>query len=56
MGVVELKGIAKHFGDVRAVDGIDLKIEEGEFLVIFRTLRMWKDYFDAHDCWFGNSN
>jgi len=34
MGVVELKGIAKHFGDVRAVDGIDLKIEEGEFLVI----------------------
>jgi len=34
MGVVEIKGIAKHFGKVRAVDGVDLQIEAGEFLVI----------------------
>ena len=34
MGVVQLNGIAKHFGDVYAVNGVDLKIEEGEFLVI----------------------
>ena len=34
MGVVEIKGIAKYFDKVRAVDGIDLQIEAGEFLVI----------------------
>jgi multiple sugar transport system ATP-binding protein len=34
MAVVETTGLQKHFGDVRAVDGIDLKIEEGEFLVL----------------------
>ena len=28
---IRLEGITKHFGDVRAVDGIDLRIEDGEF-------------------------
>lgn len=30
-GVVELVGLTKHFGDVTAVDGIDLRVEDGEF-------------------------
>ena len=34
MGLVELQGIKKYFDKVRAVDGIELEIEEGEFLVI----------------------
>jgi multiple sugar transport system ATP-binding protein len=34
MAVVETKGIKKHFGDVKAVNGVDLSIEEGELLVI----------------------
>jgi len=34
MAVVELKGIHKHFGDVKAVDGVDLSINKGELLVI----------------------
>jgi multiple sugar transport system ATP-binding protein len=34
MVVVETKGIKKHFGNVKAVDGVDLAIEEGELLVI----------------------
>jgi multiple sugar transport system ATP-binding protein len=34
MDVVEIKDIAKHFDKVRAVDGINLQIEAGEFLVI----------------------
>ncbi|MCH7664129.1 MAG: ATP-binding cassette domain-containing protein, partial [Chloroflexi bacterium] len=34
MAIVETKGIKKYFGDVRAVDGVDLTIEEGELLVI----------------------
>ncbi len=31
---VEVRGIAKHFDGVRAVDGVDLKSEVGEFLVL----------------------
>jgi len=34
MGVVELRGIEKHFGDVKAVDGVNLSINKGELLVI----------------------
>jgi multiple sugar transport system ATP-binding protein len=34
MATVETKAISKRFGDVRAVDGIDLMTREGEFLVL----------------------
>jgi multiple sugar transport system ATP-binding protein len=34
MAIVETKGIKKYFGDVRAVDGVDVATEEGEFLVL----------------------
>jgi multiple sugar transport system ATP-binding protein len=34
MAVVETIQLQKHFGDVHAVDGIDLQIAEGEFLVL----------------------
>jgi len=34
MGVVELRGIEKHFGNVKAVDGVNLSINKGELLVI----------------------
>ena len=34
MNLVELRGIKKYFDTVRAVDGVDLDISEGEFLVI----------------------
>jgi spermidine/putrescine transport system ATP-binding protein len=30
-GVVELVGLVKHFGDVAAVDDIDLRVDDGEF-------------------------
>ncbi|MFQ5693313.1 MAG: ABC transporter ATP-binding protein [Nitrospinota bacterium] len=33
MATVETIGIKKHFGEVRAVDGVDLASREGEFLV-----------------------
>lgn len=33
MAQVEVRGVKKHFGQVRAVDGVDLCTEEGEFLV-----------------------
>ena len=34
MAVVEVRGLRKEFGDVTAVDGVDLRSEEGEFLVL----------------------
>lgn len=34
MSVVEIKKIFKHFDNVRAVDGVDLEINTGEFLVV----------------------
>ena len=30
--MLELKGVARHFGGVRAVDGLDLKVAEGEIV------------------------
>ncbi len=34
MAFVELKGVTKHFNQVKAVDGVDLEIDAGEFLVL----------------------
>ena len=34
MAIVEARGVSKRFGDVRAVDGVDLSTKEGEFLVL----------------------
>ncbi|MEH6952062.1 ABC transporter ATP-binding protein [Nitrobacter sp. NHB1] len=34
MAVLEVKGLAKHFGDFKALKGVDLKTGEGEFLTI----------------------
>lgn len=34
MAVVETVKLSKHFNDVKAVDGIDITIQEGEFLVL----------------------
>ena len=34
MAVVETRGLKKYFGEVKAVDGVDLSIQKGEFLVI----------------------
>jgi multiple sugar transport system ATP-binding protein len=34
MATVEARGVSRHFDDVRAVDGIDLIANEGEFLVL----------------------
>jgi len=34
MATVETRDVRKHFGDVHAVDGVDLATKEGEFLVL----------------------
>ena len=34
MASVEIRNLRKHFGDLHAVDGVDLSIRDGEFLVL----------------------
>ena len=34
MATVEIRGVKKHYGDVVAVDGVDLVTKDGEFLVL----------------------
>ena len=34
MPAIEVKGLVKHYGDVRAVDGVDLTIEAGEVFAL----------------------
>lgn len=34
MALLEVRGLSKDFGEVTAVDGVDLRSEEGEFLVL----------------------
>jgi multiple sugar transport system ATP-binding protein len=34
MAIIETKDLSKYFGEVKAVDGIDLSIQEGELMVI----------------------
>ena len=34
MAVVETRGLRKDFGDVTAVDGVDIRSDEGEYLVL----------------------
>jgi len=34
LAVIETRSLVKHFGDVRAVDGVDIVSNEGEFLVL----------------------
>ncbi|MEJ2587194.1 MAG: ABC transporter ATP-binding protein [Deltaproteobacteria bacterium] len=34
MAVVETQGLVKHFGEVKAVNGVDIESSEGEFLVL----------------------
>ena len=34
MAFVELRNIKKYFDNVKAVDGVDLEIKDGEFLVL----------------------
>ncbi|PYP95488.1 MAG: ABC transporter ATP-binding protein, partial [Gemmatimonadetes bacterium] len=34
MAGIEIRSLRKHFGDLHAVDGVDLSIRDGELLVL----------------------
>lgn len=37
MSLLRTEGLSKHFGDTRAVDGVDFRVNEGEFLSLVGT-------------------
>ena len=39
MAAIELRGLTKRFGEVTAVDGVDLEVRSGEFLTLLEALR-----------------
>jgi ABC-type phosphate/phosphonate transport system ATPase subunit len=43
MAYLELKGIEKFFGEHRAIKGIDLEIQPGEFVVFVGPSGTWMD-------------
>ena len=41
MALLEIKNLVKDYGDVEALKGINLSIEKGEVVVIFRSIGLW---------------
>ncbi len=50
MAQVVLKNLTKKFDEVVAVDNMNTTIEDREFVVLGRPLRLRKDYNAADDC------
>jgi ABC-2 type transport system ATP-binding protein len=48
MSLIEVKGLTKSYGDVHAVRGLDLTIEQGEIFSILGPNGAGKDY-DSRD-------
>ena len=46
---VRLLGVRKTYGDVVAVDGVDLEIREGEFFTMLGPVGLGQDDLPAHD-------
>jgi ABC-type sugar transport system ATPase subunit len=44
--IIEMKGVAKSFGYFQALQEIDLKVREGEIVVIIGTLRVRQVHAD----------
>lgn len=56
-GMIELKNVKKTYiiGEQKfnALDGINLKINQGEFVVILRAFRSWKVNIIKYIRWYG---
>ena len=48
-GDIELAGVYKRFGDVAAVDGVNLKIPDGAYCCFLGPIGLRQDHHPAHD-------
>ena len=51
MALIEIRNLAKSFGTVKAVDGVDLDIRAGEFITLLGPSGSGKNNGIANDCW-----
>ena len=49
--LVQVENVFKSFGDVNAVNGVSLEIEEGQFYSLLGPSGCGKDYAFTANCW-----
>lgn len=53
MKILETNNLKKYYGKgeniVKALDGINISINRGEFIAIVGTIRKWKEYLVTYD-------
>ena len=51
MGKIDIINVEKFYGSYHALREVSLSIEEGEFMVLGRTVRVRKIHAPTFDCW-----
>ena len=54
-GELELRGLCKAYGSFNAVDGVDLRVREGEFVSLLRPERLREDHHPQDGGWFARA-
>lgn len=55
MSEVVLEQLTKYFGEVKAVDNVNLKIRKREFLTLLGPIWLWKNHDPKVDRWIGET-
>ena len=56
MANVKMHSIYKQFGNTEVLHGVDIEIEDNEFVVFVGPFRVRKINSSAFDCWIGGRN
>ena len=51
MSTIEIRNLTKKFGEFVAVKDVDLKVDAGEVVCLFGTVRLRQNHHIAHDRW-----
>jgi len=54
MANLKINDINKNFGSTEVLKGINLDINDGDFLVLLGTIWMWKINIIKYHCWIRN--
>jgi len=56
MASLKIRDVKKSYGDLQVMHGVDLDVEEGEFVVFRWAVWLWQVDFAADDCGAGRSH